>query len=151
MIGSHCTEYYEYGNKYFEFKSTITIRDLKEYTSCEPVYTLVIPREQQWCQRVFPRTMLVFSRIHKGCVLQCVSLDKLSGVTVVVEVRQSIGSIRTDFNFIQFTAWINNTKCLPVEHFVNFKSYKRKFSQSSEIVVTTIYFTIYELSLRFHL
>ena len=33
---------------------------------------------------------------------------------------------------------------------VDFKSYRRKYSESSEIVVTTI-ITIYELSLRFHL
>ena len=37
-----------------------------------------------------------------------------------------------------------------MQQLVDFKSYKRKYSESSEIVVTTI-ITIYELSLRFHL
>ena len=65
----------------------------------------VSPLERPWRQRVFQRETLVtaraicvFSRVQKGtlgltheeCVLQRVSLDALSDVTVVLGMRQSI-------------------------------------------------------------
>ena len=58
-----------------------------------------------WCQRVFQSKILVISRticvcshvwkgtlglMHKGCVLQRVSLGALSDITVVLGMRQSI-------------------------------------------------------------
>ena len=52
--------------------------------------------EEDACHRA--RNLCVFSRVqtgtpsltHKGCVLQCVFLDEISDVTVVLGMRQSI-------------------------------------------------------------
>ena len=74
----------------------------------------VSPRERPWRQRVFRRKTLVIKRatfshmikkgtpglMHKGCVLQRVSLDALSDVTVVIGMRQSIGGILSE-DFMQ--------------------------------------------------
>ena len=73
----------------------ISIQDVLCITPRTTVTSSRIPDEDA-CHRA--RNFCVFSRVkkgtpgltHKGCVLQCVFLDALSDVTVVLGMRQSI-------------------------------------------------------------
>ena len=71
-------------------------------TSRTTVTSACIPVEDA-CYRarnlcVFPRVQKVTPGLtHKGCVLQRVSFSAISDVTVVLGIRQSIGSLQMDY------------------------------------------------------